>query len=126
MSAVSGYIKSNQDENTEKGCFSLRNVLLVSGSLVALTVVLVIHGSGTWASANGDVSANVSTSSNVSTSANGDASTSANVDNLLNSSSQSTHNSSSGSDMFILEHERKVYAVNLSDSKFPLHTNLEK
>ena len=105
MSAVDEDIERNQDENTEKNCFNLRNVLLVSGSLVALAVVLVLVGTGASAKARS------------SKSANGDASTSANVNNPLNSSSQSNQTSSSSSDMIIFLHKGQVHALNPSNSK---------
>ena len=101
MSANSEDVERLQNEKTEKSGCSLRNVLIFSAALAVFAIVLVILAAGT--------SSNISTSTIVSTAEN--------VDDIRNSSTQFTQNSSPGPDLFIFEYKWEVYALNPSDSE---------
>ena len=101
MFANSDDVERPQNEKTEKSGCSLRNFLIFSAALAVFAIVLVILAAGT--------SSNISTSTTVSTAEN--------VDDLRNSSTQFTQNSSPGPDIFIFEYRWKVYALNPSDSE---------
>lgn len=101
MSVTSEDVERPQNEKTIKSGCSLRNFLIFAAALAVFAIVLFILAAGT--------SSNISTKTTVSTAEN--------VDDLRNSSTQFTQNSTPGSDMFIFEYKWKVYAVNPSDSE---------